>query len=221
MRPAAWIAGAAAAVAIPLSIYAAWPAGAAHVAVATKKESLNFTRTATFKSSALHRCVKFTLTGTFDYTFSANPRYSSWIHQRLVDPGQSVTVRKLDHGRCTVPAKLTAVQTAQFWTGYPCSFEPAMSPNRPGRLATFYWPRCGNRQAVGYPAPRLSRPGSTSSGTDFGVKARFADFSELGLPVNPPCYSMMVAGDIYTGDSSDSFDAEPSNASKKICLSKT
>jgi hypothetical protein len=222
MRPAAWIAGVAVAGAITLGLYVAWPTGAAHVGGDVgKKESLSFTRTGTFSSPPLHRCVKFTLTGTFEYTFLVGPRASYWTHQRLVDPGFAMTVRKLEHGRCTVPAKLTAVQLDRFWTGYPCQVKPAMSTNEPYRLATFIWPGCGNRQAAGYEAPKVSGSRSTFAGTDFGAKVRFADVSEPGSPATPPCYSMLVAGDIYSGNSSDSFNAEPSGASKKICLSKT
>lgn len=212
------MAGAAAAAAISLSAYLAASAGAANSgAVASKSESVSYARTVTFKSPPISRCVTFTLTGTFKYTFSASPQSSVWTHQRLVRPELEATVRKRAHGKCGASAKLSAVQLDQIVAGAKCGFNPAMTVTKPWRLTVADWSGCGNRTQAGYESPRIRRSSSAYVLISPGTRVRFATFSEPGRPASPPCYAFQVAGTIYNGDSSDSFN----DLSKKVCLNQT
>jgi hypothetical protein len=212
------MAGAAAAAAISLSGYLAAPAGAAHSgAVSSRSESVSYARTMTFNSRPTGRCVTFTFTGTFKYTFSASSKSSNWTHQRLAHPELQAMVRKFAHGKCGASAKLSAVQLDQFVAGAKCGFNPAMTVTKPWRLTVADWAGCGNRRQAGNVSPKIRRSSSAYVLISPGTRVRFATFSEPGRPANPPCYAFQAAGTIYNGSISDSF----SDFSKKVCLSKT
>ena len=88
--------GVAAAIAIPLTLYLAPPAGASHAgAVKSKNESIGYTHVLTFRSRPLHRCVTIVLGGFIQYKFSASANSSSWTDQKLAKPIMVAGVHKL------------------------------------------------------------------------------------------------------------------------------
>lgn len=187
----------------------------------THKEHVNYTKTWTFKSPHLHRCVFIKASGRINYTLVDQPGKPvstfTWKNQVLRDPSLTIRITgRSKSGKCTGPAKLVKVSMQQDWTGYSCSFNPSLSVSVPWGVSISAWPSCGNRNQAGF---KSDPPGKLSHYSQFnnGSPAGFANFQTSPQAGPGPCYGIYPTIVAYLTGTSDSYNAGNSKA-QKVCL---
>ncbi len=209
----------------PAVALAASPRQAQQIVLVNKNFSVTYSRSWTFKTSHLHRCVVLTASGTFAYHLKGTEFRSKdyeWSHQRLSDPTITASVQNYSKGKCSGRANVSKISLAQYWTGYGCSYNPSIGFSVPWGISFSLWPNCGDRNQVGYKT-HYGR-GSRFRQFNSGSPASFGNFSENvgrhSKPI-PPCYGVYPATTIYVGNSSDSYGAGNLHSAGRVCLYKT
>lgn len=174
-----------------------------------------YTATWTFKDGPLRRCVTYTVTGSIKYdTQRLQPSGDIvWTHQRLSpQPTFRASVHAYNGGRCGGTAKLYSIRMGQHWSGYSCSFNPAVSFAAPWGIGVSFWPSCGDKSQVGY----TSDYGSSSSYTQYTSGVPSVTFGVYaGLPGQNPCYGLYVSSQNYVSSSTSNIYQ---SSVDKLCL---
>ena len=169
------------------------------------QHTINYAPAWTFKDKSLNRCVTYRVTGSIKYSTQVLEPSGDieWTNQRLSpQPTFTASVHAYNRGSCKGPAKLYKIAMGQHWSGYSCSFSPAISFSAPWGIGVSFWPSCGNKSQVGY----TSDYGSSSSYTQYtnGVPAViFGDYG--GLPGQNPCYGVYVSSQNYVNGSTSNI----------------
>jgi len=190
-------------------------------AMATMTKTFSFSWT--FKSpsgTGINRCLKITELGNVTFTEKQVPEPRTtifeWNNIQVNNP--TITVKVYGYG-CSASANLNKMDLKQGWTGYSCSFNPALSLGV-GAPASFVigvagWPTCGQRnQAFDFTTPdgptnvfHQYNNGNTVDPADYSVTTAAGSASG-------PCYGVYVSINGYVTGNSDGFTSSP----KEVCL---
>jgi hypothetical protein len=167
--------------------------------------TINYTATWTFKDKSLQRCVSYRVAGSIKYSTQVlEPSGDiAWTHQRLSpQPTFTASVHAYDGGSCKGSAKLYKISMGQHWSGYSCSFSPAISFSAPWGVGVSFWPSCGDKSQVSY----TSDYGSSSSYTQYTNGVPSVTFGFYGgLPGQNPCYGVYVSSQNYVNSSTSNI----------------
>jgi hypothetical protein len=182
-------------------------------------------RTWTFRSKKLHRCIKFRDKGTIHFTRQALPNPHDpppefkFTSIKLTDPLLTATVTHYTKShKCTTRATLSKLSMGQHWTGYSCSFNPSLSASFPWGVSIGGWPNCGNRRQARFTGPPFGRS-SHYTQANSGSPTRFGN-ETINFQAAAPCYGVFVSAvGFINSHTSDSYGANGTH-SGKVCLRK-
>jgi hypothetical protein len=191
---------------------------------AAGNHTVNYSKSWTFKSVPLARCVFITASGNITYTTSAyfNGGHAGfytykWTNQRLNAPKLAITVTAMGTKASCLSAKtITKATLAQHWTGYSCSYNPSLSVSVPFGVSVSAWPSCGNRTQGTY-SSTYSTTSSSYTQYNSGSPVAFGEYDYNLSSSTPPCLGVFPSVTIYSGSSSDSFGAGDLS-SGEVCL---
>jgi hypothetical protein len=183
----------------------------------------SFSESWTFVSTPLDVCIDFTLKGTITYHATQSPTQRgeefSLTSIHLNDPVLKAVVHRFYSGSGCLSGKgkVTKISMGQHWSGYSCSFTPAVAVSIPWGVSAGGWPNCGNRKQASYTTAYKS--GKTFTQNNSQSQATFGNESSpppLGKP--KICYGVYVSAVAWRGNTSDSYSAGNGSAANKFCL---
>jgi hypothetical protein len=196
--------------------------GVSYGQAAAGSHTVTYSKSWTFKSVPLGRCVFITASGSVTYTTSSvfsggHAGFTTyyWKSQKLTAPKLTISTTAMGtKASCLASATVTKATLDQHWAGYSCSFNPSISASVPWGISVSAWPGCSSR-TQGHYSTTYSTTASTYTQNNTGSKLTFADWNSLSS--SAPCYGVFPSIVIYSGSSSDSFGAGD-GVSGQVCL---